>query len=76
VALARPGGATVSATGSCAGTLLDPPRGEGGFGYDPGFLSDDLSVTFGEADDAAKDGVSHRARALRALVAAGVLDRL
>lgn len=78
VALARPGGGgrdTVSASGACAGVLVDPPRGERGFGYDPGFLSDELGVTFGEADDAAKDGVSHRARALRALVASGVLDR-
>ncbi len=76
VALAAPGGDTVVATGSCSGTLLDLPRGDGGFGYDPGFLSDDLGITFGEADDAAKDGVSHRARALRELVDTGVLDRL
>jgi XTP/dITP diphosphohydrolase len=75
VALARTGSPTAVATGSCDGVLVSPPRGEEGFGYDPGFLSDDLGVTFGEAGNALKDGVSHRARALRALLATGVLDR-
>ena len=63
-ALARPEGEPVIARGECLGTLV-APRGRGGFGYDPAFLSNDLGVTFGEADDAAKDTVSHRARALR-----------
>jgi XTP/dITP diphosphohydrolase len=76
VALAVPGAATVSATGACPGLLIDTPRGEGGFGYDPAFLSDDLGVTFGEAEDAAKDGVSHRARALGTLLDSGALERL
>ncbi len=53
--------------GSCTGTILEAPRGSGGFGYDPLFLSDDLGVSFGEADGAAKDAVSHRGRAFRAL---------
>lgn len=76
VALALPGGAaTVVRLGFCTGVLV-PPRGDGGFGYDPSFLSDDLGITFGEAGEAAKDGVSHRARALRALLESGVLDRL
>jgi XTP/dITP diphosphohydrolase len=76
VALAVPGGDTVVAHGTCSGVLVDPPRGERGFGYDPAFRSDELGVTFGEAGDEAKDGVSHRARALRALLDTGVLDRL
>lgn len=75
VALAPLAGPTVVFEGSCSGVLVEP-RGSGGFGYDPSFLSDDLGVTFGEASDAAKDGVSHRARALRALVASGALDAL
>jgi XTP/dITP diphosphohydrolase len=54
--------------GECTGTILDAPRGDGGFGYDPLFLSDDLGKSFGEADEAEKDGVSHRGRAFRALL--------
>jgi XTP/dITP diphosphohydrolase len=53
---------------SCAGIILDAPRGEGGFGYDPLFLSDDLNATFAEAAPEAKDRVSHRGRAFRALI--------
>jgi XTP/dITP diphosphohydrolase len=56
--------------GSCGGVILEVPRGRGGFGYDPLFLSDELGMTFGEADAEAKDSVSHRGRALAALVAA------
>jgi XTP/dITP diphosphohydrolase len=56
--------------GACAGLVLDAPRGEGGFGYDPLFLSDELGRTFGEATAEEKDAVSHRGRALRALAEA------
>ncbi len=41
----------------------------------PAFLSDDLGITFGEADDSAKDRVSHRARALHRLEESGILDK-
>ena len=53
--------------GSCAGRIVEEPKGEGGFGYDPYFLSDELGKTFGEASPAEKDTVSHRGRALREL---------
>lgn len=43
-------------------------RGAGGFGYDPIFLSDDLRITFGQADAEAKNRVSHRARALEPML--------
>lgn len=56
--------------GETHGTLLDDPRGAGGFGYDPYFLSDDLGVTFAEATRDAKAAVSHRGRAMRALLEA------
>lgn len=49
-------------------------RGTAGFGYDPLFLSDDLGITFAEATPEAKNRVSHRARALDALLAA--LERI
>jgi XTP/dITP diphosphohydrolase len=53
--------------GDCTGRILEAPRGSGGFGYDPLFLSDELGKTFGEATAEEKDRVSHRGRALRAL---------
>jgi XTP/dITP diphosphohydrolase len=53
--------------GETSGTIIDTPRGGGGFGYDPYFLSDELGVTFGEASMEDKARVSHRGRAFRAL---------
>lgn len=67
VFVAGPAAIPRSFEGTCMGTILDAPRGSGGFGYDPLFLSDDLGVSFGEADPAAKHAVSHRGRAFRAL---------
>jgi XTP/dITP diphosphohydrolase len=54
--------------GETTGRILEAPRGIGGFGYDPLFVSDDLGVTFGEASREAKAAVSHRGRAFRALL--------
>ena len=54
----------VRADGRAYGYICAAPRGEHGFGYDPGFMSDDLSKTFAEATDDEKNAVSHRARAL------------
>ncbi len=70
VALCRPGREPIIVYGRCEGEIIGEYRGEGGFGYDPLFLSDDLGVTFAEADPAAKNGVSHRARAIQKLIAA------
>ncbi|MGQ0704318.1 MAG: non-canonical purine NTP pyrophosphatase [Gemmatimonadales bacterium] len=53
--------------GSCAGQILEAPRGTDGFGYDPLFFSTELGKTFGEASPEEKDAVSHRGRAFRAL---------
>jgi XTP/dITP diphosphohydrolase len=69
LALVAPGGATRTFEADTHGTLLRAPRGEHGFGYDPIFLSNDLGVTFAEASLADKARVSHRGRALRALLA-------
>ena len=68
VALCRPGREPVIVYGRCEGEIIGEYRGEGGFGYDPLFLSDDLGVTFAEADPEAKNGVSHRARAIQKLI--------
>ena len=56
--------------GLTSGSIVEEPRGTGGFGYDPYFLSDDLEKTFGEATPEEKDRVSHRGRALAQLVLA------
>ncbi|GIK77024.1 MAG: RdgB/HAM1 family non-canonical purine NTP pyrophosphatase [Acidobacteria bacterium] len=56
----------------CEGTLTEHPRGEGGFGYDPAFVPDDLEGgrTMAEIDAAEKHSISHRGRAARAIAAA------
>jgi XTP/dITP diphosphohydrolase len=66
-ALARPDHHIVTCIGSCTGSFLLEPRGTGGFGYDPHFLSRDVGRTFAELSNAEKQRVSHRARAFRAL---------
>ena len=70
VLLRAAGAAPETFEGTCAGTILEAPRGDGGFGYDPLFLSDDLRKTFGEATREEKDAVSHRGRAFAALLEA------
>lgn len=57
------------ARGEVHGVLTEAPRGSDGFGYDPWFVSDELARTFGEASSVEKARVSHRARAVRALIA-------
>ena len=52
----------------CEGRILTAPVGTGGFGYDPLFWSLDLRMTFAEAPLAAKQRISHRGRAMRALM--------
>lgn len=56
--------------GEVHGRLVWPPRGERGFGYDPMFVADGETVTFGEMDPAAKHAMSHRADAFSRLKAA------
>ena len=55
--------------GETEGEILDAPRGDGGFGYDPLFLSSDLGITFAEAERAVKERSSHRGRAFSQLIA-------
>ncbi len=63
LAVAWPQGPAVVVEGRVDGTLTFPPRGDRGFGYDPVFVPEGHSETFGEMDPAYKDGISHRARA-------------
>ena len=58
----------VCARGECPGAMLEAARGADGFGYDPYFFSDELKRSFGEATRAEKEAVSHRARAVRAVL--------
>ena len=71
VALADPAGPLsdrlIAAEGACEGVVLEAPRGDGGFGYDPLFYCPELGMTFAEAGIGPKSGVSHRARALARL---------
>jgi XTP/dITP diphosphohydrolase len=57
--------------GRCTGRLAAEPRGQRGFGYDPVFLPDDgpPGLTMAELSDEQKDAISHRGRAVRALLA-------
>jgi len=54
-------------TGQVDGRLIRAPRGTGGFGYDPIFQPDGFGVTTAEMTPDAKDAISHRGRAFRAL---------
>jgi XTP/dITP diphosphohydrolase len=54
--------------GEVVGTLVWPPRGERGFGYDPMFVPEGGEATFGEIEPAVKHRISHRARAFAKLV--------
>jgi XTP/dITP diphosphohydrolase len=69
LSLAWPDGRVVSFEGRVRGMLLWPPRGERGFGYDPVFLAEGESETFGEMDPAKKHAISHRAVAFNKLKA-------
>ena len=67
VAMVYPDGRETVVTGETYGAILYAEAGDGGFGYDPIFYSDDLGKSFGVASEAEKNAVSHRFRALQAL---------
>jgi len=70
LAVAWPNGPAVVVEGRVDGALAFPGRGGRGFGYDPIFVPEGHAETFGEMDPAAKDAMSHRARAFEKLKAA------
>lgn len=74
IAVSQPNGIVETAGGTCEGVILRAERGNGGFGYDPLFLVPERDLTFAELDPETKNGVSHRGRALRAILPA--LQRL
>lgn len=68
IALCYPDGKTLTASGRVNGEILLSERGTEGFGYDSLFFSTELGKTFAEASQAEKNSVSHRGRALRAML--------
>lgn len=71
------GKTVISALGETYGKIALAPIADGGFGYDPIFISDDLNgKSFGEATEEEKNSVSHRFRALQALRDKLCLDKL
>lgn len=61
-------GQTTQVEGVVRGRIAEEEYGEGGFGYDPVFIPEGYDKTFGELPSAIKNSISHRARALKALV--------
>jgi XTP/dITP diphosphohydrolase len=69
-AFASPSGSELVVTGELRGSILEGPRGSGGFGYDPVFFVPELGCTLAECSPDVKNEISHRSRALRSLAAA------
>ena len=67
IALARDRKLLGTFEGAVEGTIVDHPRGNRGFGYDPIFLPDGFDKTFGEIPAETKNKISHRAKAIAAL---------
>lgn len=67
-AVALPDGTERVVEGSVDGVIVREPRGSNGFGYDPVFMPRGVQLTTAEMDSAHKDAISHRGRALQALV--------
>jgi XTP/dITP diphosphohydrolase len=68
--LAWPDGEVASFEGKVWGHLIWPPRGSRGFGYDPMFVPEGHTLTFGEMEPDAKHAISHRARAFQQFASA------
>lgn len=64
ISVVFPNGLELTACGEVKGKIAKEVFGDGGFGYDPVFISDELGKTFGEATVDEKNEISHRARAI------------
>ncbi len=71
LALAWPDGDEQVFRGEVNGALTFPPRGNRGFGYDPIFVMDGMTETYGEIDPDRKHAISHRAKAFEKLLNSG-----
>lgn len=68
-ALVVPGGMERIVEAAMRGRIIEAPRGDEGFGYDPIFVPEGHSVTAAQLAPEAKDAISHRGKALRGLAA-------
>lgn len=68
LALTRPNGEEIVCEGEVRGEIVWPPRGTNGHGYDPIFVPEGYTETFGEMDPVIKNELSHRGRAFAKLV--------
>ncbi len=68
MAFARPGKVLVESKGAVEGSIVDEPRGNNGFGYDPHFLLPNRGKTMAELPREEKNALSHRGQALRAIL--------
>ena len=68
LSMAWPDGNLITVEGKVYGTIVWPPKGKNGFGYDPIFLPHGYSVTFGEMEVKKKDRISHRSLAFQKLL--------
>lgn len=75
LAFTQPGKATQIFEGEIRGHLTFPPRGTNGFGYDPIFVAEGMTQTFGEMAPSQKHAISHRARAFAKLAAFLLQDK-
>lgn len=67
ISIAVPGGAALTYEGECKGVIIDEPKGDNGFGYDPIFYYPELGKTFAQLSIEEKGRVSHRGKALQEL---------
>ena len=74
LSIAVPSGPALTYEASCAGTILDTPRGSNGFGYDPLFFYEPYGKTFAEISMEEKNKVSHRGKVLSEL--SGEFDKV
>ena len=68
IAVVRPDGTSFTVRGECSGVLHEKPMGEGGFGYDPIFYVPEFGMTTAQMTKEQKNSISHRGKALRAMV--------
>ncbi len=68
IAVVKPDGTSFTVRGECRGVLHEKPMGENGFGYDPIFYVPEFGMTTAQMDPEVKNSISHRGRALRAMV--------
>lgn len=76
IAIASPNGLIGSARGEVTGHIIEAPRGDSGFGYDPVFVPDGYQETFAELGAAVKDSISHRGNALKKIIETGIIYQL